>query len=307
MIHFLKNLWFKLKFYQAKSMIIEECGEVREINRSYYAMLTNGLFYEMKQFNKFFNVRVFYKGYCISVFKYSTDAKLLSRREYGMISGEAILARMNIKTTLSQILSDTPFTRCKHSAFLRLARSMASKYTSDDLLNFFFEKHYTSIGMVDYKLTMRGLDHPAYLSRHITVIDGIIYEKIQPDHIPRKSLQNIHFLDTNSDLLRPFFVQKEDKFCLIYFDLKCMHMVHFIEEHQLERTSINYHTGRKITGHEPTSARTIHQYFEEIMYDLIKIKASEAFITHCEQCGITIEDPSLISDDEIELFKMAIY
>lgn len=307
MIHFLKKLWFKLKFYQAKSMIIEECGEVRELNGSYYAMLTNGLFYEMRHFNKFFNVRVFYKGYCISVFKYSTDAKLLSRREHGMISGEAIMARMNIKTTLSQILSDTPFTRCKPSAFLRLARSMASKYTSDDLLNFFFEKHYTSIGMVDYKLTMRGLDHPAYLSRYITVIDGIIYEKIHTDHIPKKSLQNIHFLDTNSDLLRPFFVQKEDKFCLIYFDLKCMHMVHFIEEHQLERTSINYHTGRKVTGHEQTSARTVHQYFEDIMYDLIKIKASEAFITHCEQCGITIEDPSLISDDEMELFKMAIY
>lgn len=307
MIHFFKNLWFKLKFYQAKSMIIEECGEVRELNGSYYAMLTNGLFYEMRHFNKFFNVRVFYKGYCISVFKYSTDAKLLSRREQGMIGGESIMSRMNVKTTLSQILSDTPFTRCNPSAFLRLARSMASKYTSDDLLNFFFEKHYTSIGMVDYKLTIRGVDHPAFVSRHITVIDGIIYEKINTDHIPKKSLQNIHFLDTNSDLLRPFFVQKEDKFCLIYFDLKCMHMVHFIGEHQLERTSINYHTGRKVTEHEKTSARTIHQYFEDIMYDLIKIKASEAFINHCEQCGITIEDPSLISNDEMELFKMAIY
>lgn len=307
MIYFFKNLWFKLKFYQAKSMIIEECGEVRELNGSYYAMLTNGLFYEMRQFHNFFNVRVFYKGYCISVFKYSSAAKLLTRKEHGIISGEAIMAKMNIKTTLSQILSDTPFTRCKPSAFLRLARSMASKYTSDDLLNFFFEKHYTSIGMVDYKLTMRGINHPAYTSRHITVIDGVIYEKIHTDHIPKKSLQNIHFLDTNSDLLRPFFVQKEDKFCLIYFDLKCMHMVHFIAEDQLERTSINYHTGRKITCHEQASARTIHQYLEEIMYNLIKIKASEAFVTHCEQCGITIEDPGLISDDEMALFKMAIY
>ena len=307
MIHFFKNLWFKLKFYQAKSMIIEECGEVRELNGSYYAMLTNGLFYEIKQFHKFFNVLVFYKGYCISVFKYSSDAKLLTRKEHGMISGEAIMARMNIKTTLSQILSDTPFTRCKPQSFLRLARSMASKYTSDDLLNFFFEKHYTSIGMVDYKLTMRGVNHPAYTSRHITVIDGVIYEKIHPDHIPKKSLQNIHFIDTNADLLRPFFVQKEDKFCLIYFDLKCMHMVHFIEEHKLERTSINYHTGRKVTAIEQSSSRTVHQYLEEIMYDLIKIKASEAFVTHCEQCGITIEDRSLISDDEMQLFKMAIY
>jgi hypothetical protein len=307
MITFLKHLWFTLKFNKAKALVREECGEVKELNGVYYAVLTNGLVYDIRHFNKFFNVRIFYKGICISTFKYSSDAKLLSRKEQGLINGEAILARMNIKTTLSQILCDCPFTRCAPESFLRLAESLSSQYTSDDLLSFFFEKHYTSISMVDYKLTLRGVNHQAYSSKYITVIDGVVYEKIKSDYIPKKSLQNIHFLDTNCDLLRPFFIEKEDKFCLVYFDLKCMHMVHFIEEYKLERNSINYHNGSKTTHIEQSTYKTVHQYLENIIYELIKIKASEQFIEHCSQCGISIEDTSHISDDEMELFKMAIY
>lgn len=307
MINFLKKLWFTFKFNKSDSLITEECGEVREINGVYYAVLNNGLIYEIKHFNRFFNVRVFYKGYCISVFKYSSDAKLLSRKEKGMISAEAIMSRINIKTTLAQILCDCPFTRCEPKLFLKLADSMNSKYTSDDLLHFFFEKHYTTIGMVDYKLTLRGLNHSAYLTKHITVLNGDIYVKISSEQTPKKSLQNIHFLDMNSALFRPFFVEKEDKTYLIYFDLTCMHIVNFIEEYKLERSSINYHNGNKNSCIEQSNSRNIHQYLEVLIYELIKIKPSEQFLNQCEEFSIDIEDPMHISDDEIQLFKIAVY
>ncbi len=307
MIAFFKKLWFTYRFNKAETILREDCGLVKELNGDYYAVLNNGLIYHVVHFNHFFNVHVFHNGKCISIFKYGSDAKLLTRKEKSLINGEAILARMNIKTTLLQILCDCPFTRCEPKSFLKLAESMRSKHTSDDLLHFFFEKQYPSIGMVDYKLTVRSVRHPAFLTKYITVINGDIYEKISSEKTPRKSLQNIHFLDTNSALFRPFFAEKENKTYLIYFDLSRMHMVNFIDEYKLERHSINYHNGQKTTGIEDSAFKSIHQYLEALIYTLIQIKPSEQFLTHCEKLSIDIEDPMNISTDEMELYKMAIY
>lgn len=308
MITFFKNLWFSLKFEKAQALIREECGEVKEINGLYYAVLKNGLLYEIEHFTKFFNVRVFHNGKAICEFKFASDAKKVSiKKPKGVVDGEAIMARIAIKTALSQILSDSPFTRCEEKYFLILADSIKSQFTSDDLLMFFFERHYSSIGMVDYKLTLRHTKYSSYLTKKISIINGLIYEKTADKKLPAMSSKNLAFLDDYSDLFDPFFLNLNDKFFLVYFDLKSMHMINFVGEKIIERTSINYRDGLNNVCIESVESRNIHYYLESIMYKLIQLKASEHFFETCAKFEINIEDPLVISDEEIELFKMAIY
>lgn len=310
MINFLKNMWFTLRFNKAEAILSESCGEIKELNGVYYAVLTNGLVYDIKHFNKFFNVRVFYNGTCISIFKYGTDAKLLTKKEKSLTNGEAILNKLNIKTTLLQILCDCPFTRCKPEDFLQLAQSMNSKFTSDDYLSFFFKRDYPTIGMVEYKLSIKhytGSGSPSYSSQAILLMDGLFYEPVYNNQLTLMSSNNLNFVEKYSTFVSPFFMRYAEDLYLVYFDLKCVHIVHFVDKYTIEKKSINYRNSQQTIVTEQVAIENIHYYFESIMYDLVKMKASQEFFERCEQCSIEIEDPLAISNAEMELFKMAIY
>lgn len=310
MINFLRNLWFTLKFDKAPTLVSELVGNVKEINGIYYAVLTNGLVYEIKHFNHFFNVIVYHKGVKISEFKFSSDAKKIDVNKKKHIDGETIMARINIKTSLSQILCDSPFSRCEPKDFKTLAATLKSQFTSDDYLSFFFKKDYPTIGMVEYKLSIThytGSGSPSYSSRVILIMDGLIYEPIHDNKLTDMSKNNLHFVDKYSAFVGPFFMSYQADVFLVYFDLKCINIVHFVDEYTIEKKSINYHNSERTVVTEKVESKNIHYYFESIMYDLVKMKASEAFLERCEQCSIVIEDPMVISNEEIELFKMAIY
>jgi hypothetical protein len=306
MITFFKNLLFTLRFHNAKLLINEECGEVREINGVYYAVLTNGLVYEIKHFSKFFKVRVFHNGVDIYDFKWYSEIQ--KKDEINPLEPfENFQIKSRIKTTLDQILSETPFTLCKPEAFLTLAASMKTHFNSDDLLTFLFEKQYSSIGMVDYKLGLRNLSDNSYIPDRITIIDGVIYNPTSERKLPVSTFKNLAILDKYSDTLNAFFLHKDISFFVAYFDLEYMHLVHFLDPTTMEKTSINYKTGVKTVSVEKSSTHNIHEYLESIMYELIRIKPSNDFFDVCEQHEISIQDPMIISKDEIELFKMAIY
>jgi hypothetical protein len=310
MITFLKNLWFTLKFEKAPLLVAEHVGDVKELNGIYYAVLTNGLVYKIKHFNKFFNVIVFHKGVKISEFKYSSDAKKVDVSKKKQVDGESIMARINIKSALSQILCDTPFSRCDPKDFQTLAKTLKSQFTSDDYLSFFFKRDYPTIGLVEYKLSIThytGSGHPSYSSRGILIMDGLIYEPTHDNKLAEISQSNMRFVDKYSAFVGPFFMSHQADLYLVYFDLKCVNIVHFVDEYTIEKKSVNYHNSERTVVTETVPFNNIHHYFGSIMYDLVKMKASEAFLERCEQCSINIEDPFTISNEEMELFKMATY
>lgn len=310
MIKFLRNLWLTLKLNKAPTIVSEQVGKVKELNGMYYAVLNNGLVYEIKHFNNFFNVIVLHKGVQISEFKYTTEAKKIDLNRKMYIDGNTIMARINIKTALTQILCDSPFSRCEEKYFVTLAKTLKSQFTSDDYLSFFFKKDYPTIGMVEYNLkinhyTASGI--PSYSSRIIIIMDGLIYEPIHDDKLSAMTRSNLKFVDTYSAFIGPLFMSHQADMYLVYFDLKCINIVHFVDEYIIEKISINYHNSERTVLTEHVQVKNIHYYFESIMYELVKMKASEKFLERCEQCSIDIEDPMSISNDEMELFKMATY
>lgn len=308
MINFLKHLWLTLKLNKATTLVSEQVGMVKELNGIYYAVINNGLIYEIKHFNKFFNVIVLHKGIKISEFKYTTSAKKIDVNDN--IDGNTILKRINIKTALSQILSDSPFSRCESKYFVTLANTLKAQFTSDDYLSFFFKKNYPTIGMVEYILRISNYNSssiPSCSSRVIIIMDGLIYETIHDDKLPAMSRSNLNFVDTYSAFVGPFFMMYQSDLHLVYFDLNCINIVHFIDELIIEKISINYHNTERTVLTENVKSKNVHYYFESIMYDLVKMKASEKFLERCKQCSIDIEDPMSISNDEMELFKMATY
>ena len=255
MINFLKHLWLTLKLNKATTLVSEQVGMVKELNGIYYAVINNGLIYEIKHFNKFFNVIVLHKGIKISEFKYTTSAKKIDVNDN--IDGNTILKRINIKTALSQILSDSPFSRCESKYFVTLANTLKAQFTSDDYLSFFF-----------------------------IIMDGLIYETIHDDKLPAMSRSNLNFVDTYSAFVGPFFMRYQSDLHLVYFDLKCINIVHFIDELIIEKISINYHNTERTVLTENVKSKNVHYYFESVMYDLVKMKASEKFL---ERCNILVQ------------------
>lgn len=164
--------------------------------------------------------------------------------------------------------------------------------------------------MVEYILRISNYNSssiPSCSSRVIIIMDGLIYETIHDDKLPAMSRSNLNFVDTYSAFVGPFFMMYQSDLHLVYFDLNCINIVHFIDELIIEKISINYHNTERTVLTENVKSKNVHYYFESIMYDLVKMKASEKFLERCKQCSIDIEDPMSISNDEMELFKMATY
>jgi len=313
MLNFLNKIILNYTIKHAMLLTVEELGVLKQFNNTiYYASIRNGLIYEIHHIGNIFKVIVFHNGAKLSVFNfYSSGIEFTKKTRIKRTQSEQRfdqeIAKMNVITVLRQIVSDSPFSRCHPNDFLTLAASMKAQFTMDDYLSFFFKRHYSTVGLVDYNLSMKHSDGVSYSSHDISIMDGQIYEKIPDNKLNSNTKHNIQFIDTYSNLIAPFLATHQGNVYLMYFDLNCVNIIHFVDDNKIEKNMINYHTEQRSVVVETVNCKNIHDYLASIMYQLVQIKANNNFLERCKQCSVNIEDPLHISNEEMELFKMATY
>lgn len=296
---------------------VEELGVLKRLDTTtYYASLRNGIIYEIHHLDNIFKVNVFHEGVKLSTFNVYSTSKNVSNKslikksknsDQSVYQFDRQIIQQNILAVLKQILSDTPFSRCKSKDFLTLAASMKAQFTIDDYLSFFFKRNYSTVGLVDYTLSMKHSDGVSYSSHDISIMDGLIYEKIPDNKLNARTKKNIQFIDNYSNLVAPFLAIHQRAVYLMYFDLNCVNIIHFVDDNKIEKIMINYHTEQRSVIVETVNCKNIHEYLESIMYQLVQIKANNNFLEHCEKCSVNIENYPSVSNEEMELFKMATY